>query len=326
MWYYDEDIEKLKALLGKSVWTKKEAVLILAGILPDDKYAPYLWVPELYYCDRFVACQYKNEYDHTIAESEILINDALCIVENLSMRNEKNYEQERPIFWLQLFCDEGILNDPVIYNVLSEAGIILQPQNDSRIAKYYMTWASKERWSFHNTVALLCRKSTDDTDCGLGGFTYDPFGYSGCDLSRSAFYGKHSVEDVMAKLRDTIASKGIEFIEVDRFSHIERRIKPSDAVKWAELKGYNYPKLLMEALGFEAPKNQSAVTAKSEEQFKQWFKALVKEKPEPEKTKPQYQEDAIKNFRGLSVRGFLRVWNELTVGTAYAEKGRCTKK
>ncbi|MEK6747419.1 MAG: hypothetical protein AABY33_10370 [Pseudomonadota bacterium] len=280
MWHYDDDIEQLRAWLGKPVWTKKEAVFILAGILPDDKYANYIWIPNIHYCERFVARQYKGEYDHTIVENEILINDALCIVENLPMRNKKNYEQESPIFWLQIFCNEGILNDPIINKVLSESGINLQPQDDSSIVKYYRKWASKERWSFHNTVALLCRKNTDDTDCGLGGFTYDPFGYSGCDLSRSAFDDKYSIEDVMAKLRDTIASKGIEFIEVDRFSHIERRIKPSDAVKWAESKGYNYPKLLMEALGFEVSKNQTAGNAKAEEQFKQWFAALVKEKPE----------------------------------------------
>ncbi len=326
MWYDDEEgIERFKIWLQKPEWEKKEAVLLLAGILPDDKWTPYKWVSTPF-CDKFVACQYQGQYDDEIERNESLINDALQTVEWEAMRESTGYDKATPLWWLQWFCNEGILHDPVMWRILSSNGVDLQPQDNSSVVKYYKKWASKERWSFYNTVALLCRERTDETDCGLGvpDLLFGSSTY--CGLSSSAFYGKYSADDVSAKLRETIASKAIDFIEVERYSHVERRIKPADAVEWAKSKGYSYPTLLMQIMGFEAPINQSTCNAKAEEEFKQWFIELVRSKPKPEQTKPKYRKDAQDKFSGLSERGFLRVWNEVTAGTAYAGKGRRSKK
>jgi hypothetical protein len=249
MWYDDEEaIEQFKVWLQKPEWTKKEAVLLLAGILPDDKWTPYKWVSTPF-SDKFVACQYQGQYDHEIEQAESLINSALHEIMLDESGEQTSHDAGAPLWWLQFFCNEGILNKPTAWRILRENGVDLHPQENSSVVKYYRKWATKERWSFYNTVALLCRERTDETNCGLGAPDL-LFGSSTyCGLSGSAFYGKYSVDDVSAKLRETIASKAIDFIEVERYSHVERRIKPSDAINWAKSKGYDYPELLLEALG-----------------------------------------------------------------------------
>lgn len=151
-----------------------------------------------------------------------------------------DFDISTPSDWLDWFCGYGIKPNSELVDAAKLVG--WQPAIDqtSIVVRYYKYWAKKEAWSFHDAIALLSRTKPQEFDSL-------PVILPDCAYSGERRLSHRQSEELIY----SIASQSIRFVEVDRHSHIERRFAPTDIIEWAESKGYYFPNLLIEALGYK---------------------------------------------------------------------------
>jgi len=173
--------------------------------------------------------------------------------------------------------------------------------------------AKKDLWNLHTAILYIK-------------------GFKGCSClatDRLCIQNNKDLHEIYCDAVNSYTVKNLSLLE--RPTHGEEppvkwgvcySVKPKDIIEWARKTGVDSP-ILKE----EDRRNKAGGAA--ETKCRKWLMELMKDSSSPEKTKPDYLEEAQHKVPELSERAFLRAWEgciEKTGNTSWSKPGRRSKQ